>query len=304
MIKDAERISTVALVYSSLYLLGHNFFDISHTLAKAAGSSLEDFLERPHPFLSTAAAGFTVFGLYRYRDSVTHTANRIYHFVDSKALQGWTKAKQSVLAAALLASAATWLPDIRNLNSHYFSFSTSPTNPVPQGLTEDARLKWIYKTHKQHLKAAAKQENIDESLLIAIIDTEAGGNPYALSCTGAAGLMQFVVDTGKRYNLKTTTGNPTISYTVCRLDYYPTSRVCNYDNPRGCDWKNDERFNPEKSILAGAKYLKDLGAQSKVRDALYLYSGRNSGYPDTVLRKQKRFRQLLGWDKPKHKGKK
>lgn len=71
------------------------------------------------------------------------------------------------------------------------------------------------------IKTAAEQNQLDEALLHAVIRTESGYNPNAVSPKGAVGLMQLMPGTAKRYGVV---------------------------NPK----------DPAENIQAGARYLKDL----------------------------------------------
>jgi hypothetical protein len=46
---------------------------------------------------------------------------------------------------------------------------------------------------------AARNTNLDSALLMAVIETESGGNPQAVSSKGASGLMQLMPETGARH---------------------------------------------------------------------------------------------------------
>ena len=67
----------------------------------------------------------------------------------------------------------------------------------------------------------ANKKGVDPNLVRAMIQQESGGDPYALSGAGAAGLMQLMPETAKKMGL----------------------------NPK-------DRFNAEKNIQAGTKYIK------------------------------------------------
>ena len=84
------------------------------------------------------------------------------------------------------------------------------------------------------VKIASKQNNIDKSLIFAVIKAESKFNTMAESSKGAIGLMQILPSTANfvlQNNLK--------DYTKC------------------CVEKND-LFNPEINIILGTKYLKYL----------------------------------------------
>jgi hypothetical protein len=59
----------------------------------------------------------------------------------------------------------------------------------------------IYKQVKQNLREAAKEHGIEPELLQALIATESGFDPAAVSPKGAIGLMQIMPATAQRYGL-------------------------------------------------------------------------------------------------------
>lgn len=68
---------------------------------------------------------------------------------------------------------------------------------------------------------AARNTNLDSALLMAVIETESGGNPQAVSSKGASGLMQLMPETGARHGAT-------------------------------------NLFDPRQNIAAGARYLRGL----------------------------------------------
>lgn len=58
-----------------------------------------------------------------------------------------------------------------------------------------------YKAVKHHLRAASQAHGVDYALLQAVISTESGFDPAAVSPKGAVGLMQVMPDTAKRFGL-------------------------------------------------------------------------------------------------------
>jgi soluble lytic murein transglycosylase-like protein len=78
--------------------------------------------------------------------------------------------------------------------------------------------------HQQRIARVASHTGIDAGLLNAVISVESAYNPKAVSPKGAAGLMQLMPDTARRYGV------------VDRLD-------------------------PDQNLLGGALYLRDLMAR-------------------------------------------
>jgi soluble lytic murein transglycosylase-like protein len=81
----------------------------------------------------------------------------------------------------------------------------------------------VGKPFQEHVIVAAKDTQLDPALIHAVITAESNYNPNAVSHKGAAGLMQLMPDTARRYGLK----------------------------PK-------EIKHPDKNILAGSQYLADL----------------------------------------------
>jgi soluble lytic murein transglycosylase-like protein len=75
--------------------------------------------------------------------------------------------------------------------------------------------------YSHHIQQAARITKVPVALLRAVISAESAFNPYALSATGAVGLMQLMPDTAARYGVK-------------------------------------NRMDPSQNILGGARYLSDL----------------------------------------------
>ena len=53
--------------------------------------------------------------------------------------------------------------------------------------------------YEQDIEAAAREHNVDPALVHAVISAESGYNPIARSRTGAAGLMQLMPETARRF---------------------------------------------------------------------------------------------------------
>jgi soluble lytic murein transglycosylase-like protein len=119
----------------------------------------------------------------------------------------------------------------------------------------------------------ARAEDVDEALLHAVITAESGYNPNAVSQKGAAGLMQLMPGTAKRYAVK-------------------------------------DSFDPVQNIRGGARYLRDLmrrfdndmelvlAAYNAGENAVVKYGRRIPPYRETldyvpkVLRLYQRFAAL------------
>jgi hypothetical protein len=131
--------------------------------------------------------------------------------------------------------------------------------------------------------SAAKTYDIDLFLIAAMIEQESTWNPKALSPSGAVGLIQLMPYTAKdlglnkegpNYKCKTVSG-----YTICD---------CNSKATGLCDFKNDERFDPNKNVNAGVKYITDIIKQldkSKKVDPTFenIVASYNAG-PKAVIR--------------------
>jgi soluble lytic murein transglycosylase-like protein len=87
-----------------------------------------------------------------------------------------------------------------------------------------------YKLVKHHLREASREHGIDLELLQALIATESGFDPAAVSPKGAVGLMQIMPATAERYGL---TGDAKA----------PVAR---------------KLTDPRTNIRTGARYLRDL----------------------------------------------
>lgn len=83
---------------------------------------------------------------------------------------------------------------------------------------------------KPHMRTAAEANQLDMSLLHAVIATESGFNPSAVSPKGAVGLMQVMPATAQRYGLANDHGG-TVSAKLT---------------------------DPKTNIQTGARYLRDL----------------------------------------------
>ena len=87
-----------------------------------------------------------------------------------------------------------------------------------------------YKTAKRALRDAARKHDIDYELLQALVATESGFDPQAVSPKGALGLMQVMPETAARYGV--------------RDDARSTVQA--------------KLFDPRQNVATGARYLSDL----------------------------------------------
>jgi soluble lytic murein transglycosylase-like protein len=96
-------------------------------------------------------------------------------------------------------------------------------DPVTETLTKEVR----YYDDKErsryakHIQAAARANQLEAALIHAVISAESGYNPFARSRKGAAGLMQLMPETARRYGVT-------------------------------------NRLDPAQNISGGARYLRDL----------------------------------------------
>ena len=102
--------------------------------------------------------------------------------------------------------------------------------PVPAKLLAFFEQSRNYKAVSPLLHEASKTHGIDYSLLKALIVTESGFNPHAVSPKGAVGLMQLIPPTAQRYGVTAGKGS-TIE---------------------------EKLTDPKINIKAGARYLADL----------------------------------------------
>lgn len=177
-----------------------------------------------------------------------------YHYCKSrlKALNHWPKrVKALVLVTLTVASLVTVnnqtaAPVATEWQSSYISYVTEANPKVDQ---KDARaivmssLKWAY------------EFNLDPKLLLAIAKVESNYYKYAISSSGAYGIMQVIPvwHKDKILEARKVTGNPEI-------------------------------FNIDTNIYLGARVIKDcLNKHGKINKALLCYSGQTPEYDKKVL---------------------
>ncbi len=103
-----------------------------------------------------------------------------------------------------------------------------------------------YKAVRHLMRQAARANNLDYELLKALISTESGFDPQAVSPKGAVGLMQLTPPTAERYGVKGDAKTPI----------------------------EKKLTDPKTNIFAGARYLSDLLAmfQGNTELALAAYN--------------------------------
>jgi membrane-bound lytic murein transglycosylase D len=119
--------------------------------------------------------------------------------------------------------------------------TNQPPAPLPNPSPQRERKLWVHQVSTRSWPAQAKEyvpelkpcftaQKIPPEL-VWVADAESSFEPGALSPAGAAGLFQLMPDTAKRFGLSL--------------------------------WPRDQRFEPEPSATASARYLKYLYAQFK-----------------------------------------
>ncbi len=92
------------------------------------------------------------------------------------------------------------------------------------------------------LISQAQKYNIDPKIILSIIAIESGGNPYSVSSTGCAGILQFCSETAYK-------GFPEF--------FDPkTAQLCKPPVYSSCS--KDSRFDVESSIMAATKYVNNI----------------------------------------------
>ncbi|PIN74063.1 hypothetical protein COV20_02285 [Candidatus Woesearchaeota archaeon CG10_big_fil_rev_8_21_14_0_10_45_16] len=113
----------------------------------------------------------------------------------------------------------------------------------------------IYRTYGSAVEAAAIFHTVEPSLIMAIIYKESLGRVDAVSSSGAVGLMQLVAGTARDAGLNVPEYNR-ITITLSSGREINVPEHCRSIDVTGCDKVNDERFDPTKNILAGARSLR------------------------------------------------
>ncbi len=171
-------------------------------------------------------------------------ADRIPHFAstriddryelllrDSEAVEPFRRTNPVISAPAeAVESADNAVADATLAPASFLPPPVLPAAVVPPrlaGFFEDSQ---YYKTISPLLREASETHGIDYSLLKALIATESGFNPHAVSPKGAVGLMQLIPPTAARYGV---TGGKNVTIAKKLTD-------------------------PKTNIKAGARYLADL----------------------------------------------
>ena len=161
---------------------------------------------------------------------------------------------------------------------------------------EKLGLQEIYDKYNVTIDSASRTYGIPVSLIVASIYVESRGDPYAISCTGAAGLMQLTVDTAAamgvtpgNYNLVT---DPEFSC-AGQKHWISTREGCNAVDTAICDYHHDDRFDPDKNIVGGTKNLKlKFDAKRNWKKALTDNGGGDVRYYAKVWKAKKQFEVL------------
>ena len=255
----------------------HNAYGASYSLAgMLSGLSLMEFLSSENR------------SVLKFKSSARACWNSIKNY----AAKNQTR-KNAALSLAIIASTYQCLPETtkarlhpQSLTSDYaFTFQLSKNNP------DQTRL-WIYQTYEVDLIKAEQlvdRKDIDRYLLAGLIFVESKGDKYALSCTGAAGVAQFIPSTAAARKLPI---NPDNVMVPAFCGGRPV-RSCRKGTERQCDFTED-RFFPEKSIPAAAEYL--AGLHQNLPETLRRYGGRSKKdytYSKQVIGEAKKIKEIV-----------
>jgi len=129
--------------------------------------------------------------------------------------------------------------------------------------------------YHETFERASHLYKVEDAFLKAIVTQESGGDRYAISPTGCAGLAQFCHSTAKDYFKES--NNLVIVGRVCVPKKNSKGQTYTYT----CDsdtLRKDPRFNPEKSIFAQAKYLAEIINYEWMRDLTDYYAFTAAAY--------------------------
>ncbi|MFA4819805.1 MAG: transglycosylase SLT domain-containing protein [Candidatus Aenigmatarchaeota archaeon] len=153
-----------------------------------------------------------------------------------------------------------------------------------------------------------------EALIAGIISQESAWKSNAVSQCASAGIAQFISKTARDYGLYVPQTPGEYEWAYCRIGTEKCKLAnsagvlvetkvssCNACTPSNCKWKEDERFNPEKSIRALANHVKDLMNRCGSLDgAIKAYnsgsclSEANTGYLSKVKSYYLKWKSCLG----------
>jgi soluble lytic murein transglycosylase-like protein len=82
-----------------------------------------------------------------------------------------------------------------------------PSNPAPAPSSFGRASNWLpsealIQQYSPMIERASLAYGVEKALVHAVISAESGYNPFAVSRTGATGIMQLMPDTAKRYGVK------------------------------------------------------------------------------------------------------
>jgi hypothetical protein len=162
------------------------------------------------------------------------------------------------------------------------SFSASASNAADKAT--QSSLEATYAKWKDFISKASKAYGVPECQILAHIYQESRGNPSAVSYVGAAGLMQLMPDTARSLGLRVPTYPKRVITYNSKGDTISVPYCNSINSPEDCDYTNDERFDPEKNIMAGTRYLTQVKSyvsstckQDVAIDSEYVIAGYNCG---------------------------
>jgi len=108
-------------------------------------------------------------------------------------------------------------------------------------------------SYEQIINKASEENGLPKTLIKSLIIQESNCDKNAVSSVGAVGLTQLISSTAKDLGLNV----PDYGTQEIVIDNKKKEiSKCNKNSINNCDMENDERFDAEKNILAGSKYLK------------------------------------------------
>lgn len=151
--------------------------------------------------------------------------------------------------------------------------------------------------YNSYIEKASKDYGVRSTLIKAMIYKESSGDYKAVSDCGAAGLTQLMPGIAKDYNLKVFENSDITSCTSTEESRKIALEYSNRLKEKLSDpnLKNiDERFDPEKSIMTGTNYLKDLINKNKGDEAKALgdYYGMSGSYVRFILNKENLIKEV------------